>query len=173
MCKLNIELIPAKCAFSNVRTMVTTKEWDLIRKFAYTEANNVCKICYETGKAQGYRHNLECHETWAYDDKKKIQKLTGLVALCVRCHMAKHIGRASAIGKQAEIFEHMGWVNEWTHKEIVTHMAEAFELQKKRAKIIYTLDISILAQEPYSIVMNPEKARVFKKAKYKKKRRKR
>jgi hypothetical protein len=45
------------------------------------EANNKCEICKETGKTQGYKHNVECHEIWIYNDEDKIQKLIGLISL--------------------------------------------------------------------------------------------
>jgi hypothetical protein len=75
MPKLTIELIPSTCHYSNVRTTVKTSEWDKIRFISYEAANNKCEICKETGKTQGYKHNVECHEIWEYNDEDKIQKL--------------------------------------------------------------------------------------------------
>ena len=94
---LSIELIPSTCHFSNVRTTVKAKEWDKIRLMSYKSAGNKCEICGDTGKNQGYKHNVECHEIWEYDDKNHVQKLIGLISLCPTCHQVKHIeiGRAS------------------------------------------------------------------------------
>ena len=72
---LTIELIPKTCWFSSVRTTVKKKEWDKIRFISYEVANNKCQICGDIGKNQGYKHNVECHEIWEYDDLNKIQKL--------------------------------------------------------------------------------------------------
>ncbi|MEJ7872263.1 MAG: hypothetical protein WKF67_08375 [Rubrobacteraceae bacterium] len=33
---------------------------------------------------------LECHEEWEYDEATGVQRLSGLVALCTRCHQVKH-----------------------------------------------------------------------------------
>jgi hypothetical protein len=49
------------------------------------------EICKETGKTQGYKHNVECHEIWEYNDEDKIQKLIGLISLCPICHLTKNI----------------------------------------------------------------------------------
>ena len=44
----------------------------------------------QEGWRQPGRVSLQCHEEWAYDDETLVQKLTGLVALCSRCHLVKH-----------------------------------------------------------------------------------
>lgn len=167
---LEVELIPSTCHFSNVRTTVTTKEWDKIRHISYEAAGNVCEICKDTGKNQGYKHNVECHEIWKYDDKKHIQKLVGLISLCPTCHQVKHIGRAIAIGKQNEAIGQLLKVNKWTPEEAAAHIAESFEIYKERSKFQWKLDISILKKEPYLITIKETKSRIFEVKKYKKKR---
>jgi hypothetical protein len=167
---LEVELIPSTCHFSNVRTTVTTKEWDKIRHISYEAAGHVCEICKDTGKNQGYKHNVECHEIWKYDDKKHIQKLIGLISLCPTCHQVKHIGRAIAIGKQNEAIGQLLKVNKWTPEEAAAHIAESFELYKERSKYQWKLDISTLKKEPYLITIKETKTRIFEVKKYKKKR---
>jgi len=167
--KLTIELIPSTCFRSNVRTMVSTKDWDKIRHISYESANNKCEICGDTGKNQGYKHNVECHEIWDYDDDNHIQKLVGLISLCVNCHQVKHIGRAIAIGKQTQCFSQLSKINKWTEKQITKHITESFDLHKKRSKHQWGLDISLLTQDPYNIVLKPTKERIFETKKYKKK----
>jgi hypothetical protein len=80
--KLEVELIPKTCWWSSVRTMVKPSEWNKIRFISYEKANNICEICSDNGLNQGYKHPVECHEIWHYDDKNKIQKLIGLISLC-------------------------------------------------------------------------------------------
>jgi len=80
--KLFVELIPKTCHYSNVRTTVTIAEWDKIRNLSYAAANHKCEVCGDTGKKQGYKHDVECHEIWDYDDVNHIQKLVGLISLC-------------------------------------------------------------------------------------------
>ena len=172
--KLTVELIPKTCHFSNVRTTVKPSEWDKIRFLAYEKANNQCEICGGNGIDQGYRHRVECHEIWKYNDTKKVQKLVGLIALCPLCHQVKHIGRAMAIGKQAEAFQHLATVNDWDHKQVIEHVAQEFETYKGRSKFSWILDISLLSKAPYEIQLKPTTKRKFKKSfKYKKKRKKR
>lgn len=167
--KLTIELIPSTCHFSNVRTTVTSAEWDKIRFLSYAKANNQCEICGATGKQQGYKHNVECHEIWNYDDVNHIQTLTGLISLCPTCHQVKHFGRAIAIGKQLPCMIQLAKVNHWTKAEILDHITTSFELHKKRSKFQWKLDISLLANEPYNIVLKETDKRIFEVKKYKKK----
>ncbi len=167
--KLTVELIPSTCHFSNVRTTVTSAEWDKIRFLSYEKANNKCEICGDTGKNQGYNHNVECHEIWYYDDVNHIQTLTGLISLCPTCHQVKHIGRAIAIGKQVQCFKQLAKVNKWTREEILDHIARSFELHKKRSKYQWQLDLSLLESEPYNIKLKVTKSRIFEVKKYKKK----
>ncbi len=167
--KLTVELIPSTCHFSNVRTTVTSAEWDKIRFLSYEKANNKCEICGDTGKNQGYAHNVECHEIWHYDDVNHIQTLTGLISLCPTCHQVKHIGRAIAIGKQVQCFKQLAKVNKWTREEILDHIATSFELHKKRSKYQWQLDLSLLESEPYNIKLKVTKSRIFEVKKYKKK----
>lgn len=168
--KLTVELIPSTCHYSNVRTTVKPKEWDKIRFISYEAAGHKCEVCNETGKEQGYKHNVECHEIWEYDDINKIQKLSGLISLCPTCHQVKHIGRAIAIGNQGECFAKLAKVNDWTLEQVLAHVDEAFAEYKERSKHQWGIDLSILNQEPYNLTINLEKKRVFEKAKWKKRR---
>jgi len=167
---LFVELIPTTCHFSNVRTTVKPKEWDKIRFISYAAADNKCEICKESGKDQGYKHNVECHEIWEYDDENHIQKLVGLISLCPTCHQVKHIGRAMIIGKQAECFAQLAKVNGWSMQQINEHLEASFEIHKERSLHQWTLDLSILKEEPYSIDIKEGKKRVFEVKRYKKKR---
>ena len=92
--KLTIELVPKTSWYSNVRSNVTTSVWDKIRRECYSKANNVCEICSSTGKSQGFKHNVECHEKWEYNDTNKTQKLIGLIALCPLCQ--SYVDKVSA-----------------------------------------------------------------------------
>jgi hypothetical protein len=170
--KLEIELIPNTCHYSNIRTTVTPAEWDKIRFISYAAANNKCEICGSHGKLQGYKHFVECHEIWNYDDINHVQTLTGLISLCPICHQVKHIGRSIAIGKIAVCKQQLAKVNKWTPKEIDDHIISSFELHKERSKHEWTLDISMLRTEPYSIDIKDTTQRIFEVKKYKKKKKK-
>ena len=167
--ELLVELIPKTCHYSNVRTTVKPTEWDKIRFISYEAANHKCEICGDTGKNQGYKHAVECHEIWHYDDEKHVQKLIGLISLCPLCHMTKHIGRAMAMGRENFCYTQLSKVNNWTKEQIQEHVLASFEVHKERSKHEWTLDISILEKAPYNIKLKPFKNRIFEVKKYKKK----
>lgn len=144
---LTIEMIPASNFYNNVRSTVTKSQWDKIRKESYLTANNICEICGDIGKNQGYKHNLESHEIWSYNTKTKIQKLERLIALCPNCHLCKHIGRAFAIGKQSIVFTHLEKINNWNHKEVVTYLVECFKKHKENSKIEWKLNLTYLSEK--------------------------
>ena len=73
--KLNIELVPSTAWYKNLRNQVGSRQWDIIRKKAYSDYNYCCGICKDKGR-------LECHEIWEYDDTNKVQLLKGFIALC-------------------------------------------------------------------------------------------
>ena len=167
--ELLVELIPKTCHYSNVRTTVKPTEWDKIRFISYEAANHKCEICGDTGKNQGYKHAVECHEIWHYDDEKHVQKLIGLISLCPLCHMTKHIGRAMAMGRENFCYTQLSKVNNWTKEQIQEHVLASFETHKERSKHEWTLDISLLEKAPYNIKLKPFKNRIFEVKKYKKK----
>lgn len=144
--KLTIELVPATCWFSNVRSELPKKEWDRLRKESYAAANYKCEICEGSGLKQGYKHPLECHEIWEYDDEKLIQTLKGLISLCPQCHQVKHMGRTTIIGKQPEAFKQLESVNGWSHKEVVDYVAEAFIIHRWRSNFDWKLNVGVLTE---------------------------
>jgi hypothetical protein len=167
--KLCVELVPTTCHYSNVRSTVSKKEWDLIRNHCYEQANHTCEICGNNGLKQGFKHKVECHEIWEYDDVNHIQILKGLISLCPICHQVKHIGRAIAIGKEIQCFIQLAKVNKWTRQQIDKHILESFELHKERSKHEWTLDISLLTKAPYNLKIDLKAERIFEVKTYKKK----
>jgi len=85
--KLNFELVPDGCWYSNLRSILSPAQWDVVRKEAYARANGRCMICGAPSA------RLEAHERWEYDEKTHTQKLANVVAICKRCHEVIHIGR--------------------------------------------------------------------------------
>jgi hypothetical protein len=144
--KLTIELVPTTCWFSNVRTLLPKAEWDKLRKESYAKAKYKCEICGDVGTNQGVKHAVECHEIWEYDDKEFVQKLNGLISLCPHCHMVKHMGRTTVIGKQDIAIKHLQEVNGWSHKKTVSYLADVYEIHEERSKRKWKLDIEILSE---------------------------
>lgn len=144
--KLTIELIPTTSAYKNVRTILPKKEWDRLRKESYAKAKFKCQICSDIGTNQGYRHKLECHEIWGYQNDG-IQYLKELISLCPLCHQVKHIGRAIAIGKKKKVFEHLAKINKWSKQDVENYVGFCFQVHKERSKIKWKLNLKILTEK--------------------------
>lgn len=142
--KLTIELVPKTAWYTNVRSNVSKDEWDRLRKKSYALANNVCEICGDTGKNQGYKHNVECHEIWRYDDTNKEQTLTGLISLCPYCHKCKHPGLAQINGELNIVLNQLMKVNNISKSDAEKLLADAFSTWRERSKYEWTLDISYI-----------------------------
>lgn len=154
---LTIELVPETCWYSNVRSNVSTSLWDKIRKKSYSKANNKCEICFDTGKNQGFRHNVECHEIWQYDDIKKTQTLIGLISLCPKCHKVKHPGLAGMRGETETVIKQLMKVNYMTREEAKSYLKESFKIFNERSQYDWTLDITYLdtyLNDDYDILSN-------------------
>jgi hypothetical protein len=141
MIKLSIEMVPETMWHNNVRSAVTSTQWNKIRKASYEKANYVCEIC----GGKGWAHPVECHEIWEYDDEAHTQTLKGMISLCPECHRVKHMGRTKALGDYDKAIEHLAEVNGWTKEEALIYVDGEFERWKQRSKSQWTLDISALA----------------------------
>jgi hypothetical protein len=142
--KLTIELVPRTSWMTNVRSKVTRAEWDKIRKKCYAAAKYMCEICGDIGTNQGVRHPVECHEIWHYDDDKRQQVLTGLIALCPHCHKVKHAGLASVNGEMDIVLKQLRSVNSMDDEEAKTYIKESFDTWRQRSEHEWEVDISYL-----------------------------
>lgn len=138
--KLEIELVPSTCWFSNLRSELSTKDWGTIKHLTFTKANYVCEIC--SGK--GHRHPVECHEIWDYDDLNHIQTLKGTIALCPNCHMVKHMGLQIHLGRFDKAFKHFRKINNLSVKDANDYIHNAFKIHHERSKYDWDLDVSWL-----------------------------
>lgn len=142
--KLTIELVPSTSWYSNVRSNVSGKEWDRLRRNSYKKANYKCEICGESGVDQGFNHPVECHEIWEYDDIFNEQILIDLISLCPLCHKTKHIGLAMNNGEEDVVLEHMIKVNNISYEESYKKVIEAFDVWKERNKKDWKINIEKL-----------------------------
>lgn len=144
--KLTIELVPSTSWYSNVRSNVTKKEWDIIREKAYDLADNKCEICGETGLTQGYKHKVECHEVWHYNDVTATQTLIGLISLCPRCHKTKHVGLARIQNQEQTVIKQLVKVNNITATEAYDYINDSFIIWQDRSTKDWELDITYLKE---------------------------
>lgn len=137
--RLNFELVPEECWYSNLRSVLSPAQWDIVRKDAYQRANGKCMIC---GR---YARRLEAHEKWSYDEEKALQKLETVVALCHRCHEVKHISRTQLMGRGGEAMEWFMKVNGCSQMEFHEALGKANEEYVRRNRIEgWAMDITWL-----------------------------
>lgn len=135
---LFVDLIPSSCWFTNVRYCVDPLDWDRLRRKVYSRADNRCECC---GSSQD---GLEAHERWNYDEKKKVQKLVRLVALCRECHQTTHFGLAQIKGKAEVAANHLHRMRGFNAAELSRHIGDAFELYHDRCQYTWDLDLSLI-----------------------------
>lgn len=124
--KLNFELVPDSCWYSNLRSLLPPGGWDIVRKKAYARAGGRCMIC------GAKTSRLEAHEVWSYDEKNAVQKLEKVIAVCHACHEVIHIGRTQLMGREREAGEHFMKVNGCTYAEYRKALGEANEAHRRR-----------------------------------------
>lgn len=137
--KLKFELVPDGCWHSNLRAVLSASAWNAVRREVYARAGGKCEICGRSGV------RLEAHEQWEYDEKRGVQRLTGIVALCRRCHETAHIGRAQLTGRGEAAEDWYMRVNNCSYAEMRADLGRANEEQKRRNRVSeWALDISYL-----------------------------
>lgn len=136
--KLNFELIPDSCWYSNLRTLLSKRQWDFLREEAKEKSGYKCSIC-------GRKGLLEAHERWSYDLDNGVQKLTDIIAVCKDCHSVIHIGRTQLVGDEERAENHFMKVNNATYAEYRKALKEANEYHKKLNQVPeWKLDLTYL-----------------------------
>lgn len=137
--KLNFELVPDSCWYSNLRSILSPAQWDLVRREAYARAGGKCSIC------GGQMRKLEAHEQWEYDEVNAVQRLKNVIAVCKNCHEVIHIGRTQLMGREREAEEHFMKVNGVSYSEYRKALGEANEAHRRRNLIPeWKLDLTYL-----------------------------
>ena len=137
--KLNFELVPDSCWYSNLRSILSPAQWDFIRKDAYARAGGRCMICGAPAR------RLEAHERWEYDEQNCVQRLADVVAVCHSCHEVIHIGRTQLLGGEERACAHFLKVNGCSYAEYRKALGEANEAHRRRNEIAeWKLDLSWL-----------------------------
>jgi hypothetical protein len=129
--KLIVELVPEPCWGSNLRDRVSPEAWQSLRQQTSAEYKHCCGICGAAGR-------LNCHERWAYDDERHIQKLEGFIVLCDMCHHVKHIGLTGVLASKGKlnfqkVLDHYCQVNECTQEAFRAHEVAAWDLWRRRS----------------------------------------
>lgn len=138
-----MDLIPASCWFTNVRSCVSARDWERLRTLVYGRAGNRCEAC-GAGVNREHQVWLEAHERWDYHHTSRTQRLRRLVCLCTRCHQATHFGYAELTGRAEVALAHLCAVNHWARADAEAHIAAAASLWRFRSETDWSLDLSIL-----------------------------
>lgn len=147
---LFVDLIPTTTWFTNVRSCVTPRDWDRIRRMVTRRAGYACEACGAT-EAREARRWLEAHERWAYDAKNSIQSLRRLVCLCTDCHRTTHYGLAELQGNADDALRHLMAVNGLDLPRAKSHISRAIELWRARSLRTWTLDLDVLTDQGVTI----------------------
>ena len=139
--KLNFELVPDSCWYSNLRSVLTPAQWGALSRHVRALAGGRCMICGQPSS------RLEAHEQWEYDEKNAVQKLVRVVAVCPACHAVIHIGRTSLKGNVRAAEDHFMQVNGASYAEYRAALGKANEDHRRRNQVPeWRLDISALSQ---------------------------
>ena len=137
--KLDFELVPDACWGYNLRTILSKKQWDFLKKDAKQRAGGICSIC---GKKTD---KLDAHEVWSYDEKNAIQKLEDIISVCKDCHSVIHIGYTHLKGDIEKAEKHYMKVNNCSYVEYRNALGKANDRHRQLNQISeWRLDLSYL-----------------------------
>lgn len=147
--KLQLELIPETQYYLSLARLLPKAVWDTLRRDVYWKFNYTCCICGKTDC------RVNCHESWEFDDKNRIQYLKSLQCLCDDCHMIRHWGRTVAEtlagnlpkATLTRLTKHFCTVNNCTVEDFETHKVLMGELWQKRSKHHYRIDWGLFKPE--------------------------
>lgn len=140
---LFVDLVPRSCWFTNVRSCVSERDWERLRRPIVRRADHRCEIC-GAGEDPAVRRGLDVHERWLYDEAAGVQVLRRLIAVCERCHLVTHFGRANLTGRTAEAFAHLRAVTGMDEGSAAEHVDAAQRLWLARSARVWELDLSML-----------------------------
>lgn len=139
--KLMMCPVPDSCWYSNLRTVLPKRIWDVIRKDAYARAEGKCMICGRKAT------RLEAHEDWHYDEENCIQRLENVLALCHDCHSVIHIGRTQLMGDEDRAIAHFCKVNGCGYSDYIKALSSANEYHRRLNEVPeWKLDASFVTE---------------------------
>lgn len=140
---LFVDMIPRTCWFTNVRTCVSPRDWERLRRMVFGRAGLRCEACGATEDRDAQRW-LEAHERWSYDDRTRTQTLRRLICLCSPCHLSTHIGYANVTGRADEALAHLRHVTGMTDQQAARHVDDAGRLWTERSARTWRLDLRMI-----------------------------
>lgn len=127
--KLTINMLPKGAWNNDFSKTLSKKDWDKLRNFALNRAKGKCEIC-------GYKtDDLDVHEEWVFDVKKKTQTLKYIKAICSRCHGVKHFRNSVRLGFGEEAEKHFIKVNSASEMQFASHLHKSLIEYEERNKV--------------------------------------
>lgn len=154
---LFVDLVPATCWFTNVRTCVSPQDWERLRRIIVRRAGRRCEACGAT-ENRDQRRWLEAHERWTYDDRTLVQTLRRLICLCSDCHLVTHFGYANVTGRDGHALDHLRQVTGMTAEQADRHIDDAFDLWAINSAVDWTLDLTMLTTAGITLAPPPAAA---------------
>jgi hypothetical protein len=154
---LFVDPVPESCWFSNVRTCVSERDWERLRRMITRRAGHRCEICRRP-EDRDQRRWLEAHERWAYDERTGVQALRRLICLCSECHLSTHMGFANVTGRTDQAIAHLQVVTGMTDAEADDHIADAARRWAEQSGRTWALDLSILTDAGVTLAPPDEPA---------------
>ncbi|WP_423464241.1 DUF5710 domain-containing protein [Promicromonospora sp. MS192] len=151
---LFVDLVPATCWFTNVRSCVSPKDWERLRRMITRRAGMRCEIC-GAAEDRPTRRWLEAHERWVYDDAHGTQTLARLICLCTDCHTVTHFGFAQVRGLEEAAYLHLMAVTGMNQATAYAHVQDAFALWETRSARTWDLDLSLFTDAGVSVRRPP------------------
>lgn len=154
--RLTIELVPRDLWEQSIAKRYPN-QWGDLRKIAVATADFRCELCGWQATSGKWLHTpnrgLEVHEIWEYthDQTYGVQRLAGLVALCVNCHRCKHMGMWQKLmtpSDFASLVSHFLTVNTITEDQYQEHVAESLECWERNNSLIWSQNLSWFRDHP-------------------------
>ncbi|MCZ7458227.1 DUF5710 domain-containing protein [Streptomyces sp. WMMC940] len=148
---LFVDLVPRSCWFTHVRSCVSPRDWERLRRMISCRADQRCEVCGRSEHREAGRW-LEAHERWEYDTAAGVQRLRRLVCLCTDCHATTHFGLAEVRGRREEALAHLRAVTRMSRRQAEAHVRDAFAVWRARSALTWTLDLDILTGAGVEVV---------------------
>lgn len=152
---LFVDLVPASCWFTDVRTSVTPHDWSRIRHLVFGRAHYTCEACGIVQRP-GEPARMQAHERWLHDTANHTQQLRRLICLCNRCHFATHFDYAESIQRDRSAYKQLRSVNEWSKRVTHNHITEAKRLRRERSKTEWIIDVDMLTSAGITVIRPPD-----------------
>jgi len=133
-----LELLPATCVFSNLRTELSSDEWHLLEDKLCKGENKVCAAC----GYRDYKKSLRLFVDWTYEDENHIQRLRSLIPLCQTCYDVRRISNFDDISNN--LIEHLAKLNDFSLEKAEAYLEACIAKKKERSKHPWKPDVSYL-----------------------------